>query len=198
VALLYVATNALFLLSGPPEALAGRPDVGAAAAALLGGPDAERAVAGIVCLALLTSISVMVLSGPRVLSQMARDGMLPAILGAGGRAPSRAIVFQAGLAIAIVFFSDLAELIATLGFTLGISSAATVGVSAWLREKEGAASVPIPGHPLVPAAFIGFTLWGAVFLAIRSPAEAAVGTAVLLAGVPAYWLARRSEQGPGG
>ena len=191
VALLYLATNALFLASGSVEALAGRADIGAAAAGLLGGPAAERAVAGIICLALLTSISVMVLSGPRVLAQLARDGMLPSGLAQGGAAPSRAIAFQAALAIAIVFVSDLGELIATLGFTLGISAAGTVGVAAWLRQREGADRVPIPGHPWVPAVFIGFTLTGSAFLVQRNPDEAAIGTAVLLAGIPAYWLARR-------
>lgn len=193
VSLLYVATNALFVHAGPVEALAGRADIGAAAAGMLGGRAAERAVAFVVCLALLSSISVMVLSGPRVLAQLARDGMLPAALARGRVAPSRAIAFQALLAIAIVFVADLAELIATLGFALGLSAAGTVAVAALLRQREGPERVPIPGHPFVPLAFIGFTLWGSMFLVLRSPGRAAVGTALLLAGIPAWWIARRAR-----
>jgi amino acid transporter len=135
----------------------------------------------------------MVLSGPRVLAQLARDGMLPGALARGRVAPSRAIAFQAGLAIAIVFVSDLAELIATLGFALGLSAAATVAVAAVLRQREGPERVPIPGHPLVPLVFIGFTLWGSIFLVLHSPGRAAIGTALLLAGIPAWWAARRTR-----
>lgn len=190
VGVLYLATNALFLSAGTVADLAGRPDIGAAAAGLLGGPLAERSVAGLICLALVTSISVMALSGPRVLSQMARDGMLPIQLARGRRAPTAAIAFQAVLAIAIVLVSDLAQLIGTLGFTLGLSAAATVGVALWLRHREGADRVPIPGYPVTPALFIGFTLWSSAFLVARSPSDAAIGTVLLLLGIPAYGLRR--------
>ena len=190
VALLYVATNAIFVWAGPVEAIAGRPDVGAAAAGLLGGPVAERAVAALIVMALLTSVSVMVLSGPRVLAQMARDGLLPAALAAGRDAPLVAIALQAGLAVLIVFVSDLSRLIATLGFTLGLSAAATVGAAAWMRRRQGAAAVSIPGYPVTPLIFIGFTIFGSGFLVLRNPGEAAIGTALLLAGLPAYYWSR--------
>ncbi len=190
VGLVYVGLNAVFL-AGPPEVLAGRPDIGSAAADALGGPRAARVVAGLVVLALLTSVSVMVLSGSRVLARLARDGMLPRAIGEGGVAPRTAIAFQALLCVGAVWLSDLAQLIATLGFTLGLSAAATVGVATWLRHNEGAEAVPIPGHPVVPALFILFTVGSSAFLVTRSPADAALGTAMLLAGLPAYVLARR-------
>ena len=198
VALVYLAVNAIFV-AGPLDQLAGRPDIGAAAAEALGGPTAARVVAGLVVLCLLTSVSVMVLSGSRVLARLARDGMLPLALGRGGIAPRAAIAFQAALCLAIVWLSDLAQLIATLGFTLGLSAATTVCVAAWLRHREGAAAVPIPGHPWVPMVFVLFTLFGSAFLVTRSPQDAALGAALLLAGLPAYLLstrARRPSAGP--
>ena len=190
VAVLYLAANALFLYSGDPSELAGRADVGAAAARLLGGPTAERVVAGIVALALVTSVSVMVLSGPRVLAQMARDGMLPGVLGRGRAAPTAAIAFQALLAIGIVFLSDLRQLIGTLGFTLGLSAAVTVGAAVWLRFREGAERVPMPGYPVVPALFVGFTLWSSAYLVFRSPSDALTGSVLLMLGLPAYLWSR--------
>ncbi len=193
VAALYVATNALFVGAGPAESIAGRPDVGAAAAGLLGGPSAERAVAAIIVVALLTSISVMVLSGPRVLAQMARDGLLPAWLARGKETPIAAIGLQAGLAITFLFLSELSQLIATLGFALGLSAAATVGAAAWMRHREGAEAVPIPGYPWVPLVYLTSTLAASALLVHRNPGEAAVGTGFLLAGLPAYyWQRHRS------
>jgi APA family basic amino acid/polyamine antiporter len=190
VSLVYLALNAVFL-AGPPETLVGRPDIGAAAAEALGGVVAARVVAALVVIALVTSISVMVLSGSRVLARLARDGMLPAALGEGGIAPRAAIAFQALLCIAIVWLSDLAQLIATLGFTLGLSAATTVVVAGWLRHREGAELVPIPGYPVVPLLFVVFTVGSSGFLVWRNPADAALGTAMLLAGLPAYLLAKR-------
>ena len=195
VAVVYVGLNAIFLWA-PGAELVGRPDVAAAAAEALGGAAAARAVAAIVSIALLTSVSVMVLSGSRVLARLARDGLLPSALARGGRrAPLAAIAFQALAAVAIVWASNLAQLIATLGFTLGLSSALTVGAALWLRRREGAAAVPIVGYPVTPLLFIGFTLWGAAFLVLRSPADAALGVALLLAGLPAYALARWRARG---
>jgi APA family basic amino acid/polyamine antiporter len=193
VAVVYVAVNAVFL-AGPFDDLAGRPDIGAAAAEALGGSLAARVVAGLVVLALLTSASVMVLSGSRVLARLARDGMLPMALGQGGLAPRAAIAFQASFSLVIVWLSDLAQLIATLGFTLGLSAATTVGVAMWLRYREGAAAVPIPGYPAVPLLFVFFTVGSSAFLAARSPGDAALGTAMLLAGLPAYLVATRARR----
>ena len=71
VTLLYVGLNAVFVLAAPIEALAGRADVGAVAAEAIGGAWARTALAGIVALGLFTSISAMVMVGPRVYAQMA-------------------------------------------------------------------------------------------------------------------------------
>lgn len=190
VTVVYLAVNAVFLL-GPTEQLAGRADIGAAAAEALGGPIAARWIALLVLMALVSSVSVMVLSGSRVLSQLARDGMLPIRISLGRGAPRLAIAFQALLSIGFVWATDLAQLIATLGFTLGLSAAATVGVAAWLRHREGPEAVPIPGYPIVPLIFMVFTLGSSGFLVMRSPQDAALGTAMLLAGWPAYEIAKR-------
>src|SRR5262245_66465538 len=81
VTVAYVALNAVFLLSAPAAALAGRADVAAVAASALGGAPLRRAVSALVSLALLGSISAMMIAGPRVYARMAEDGLLPRPLG---------------------------------------------------------------------------------------------------------------------
>ena len=184
VGALYLAANAVFVYAGPTAALAGRADIGAAAAGLLGGPAAERAVAAIISLALLTSVSVMVLSGRGFWPRWRETACSPAVLARGRGAPTVAIAFQAVLAVGAVLLSDLARLIGTLGFTLGLSAAITVAAAVWLRVREGPERVPIPGHPIVPAVFIGFTLWSSAFLVLRAPQEALTGTVLLRSGFP--------------
>lgn len=190
VAVLYAVTNAVFLRTGDAAVLAGRADFLAAAAGGLGGEWVERGVAALVALALLTSVSVMVLSGPRVLVRLARDGIVPRALARGRVAPAAAIACQAAVAIAILAAAGLAELIAALGYALGLSASAVVGVAMWLRRREGPDRVPIPGHPWVPLVFVVVTVATSAFLVVRNPAEAALGTAFLLSGLPAYAIFR--------
>jgi APA family basic amino acid/polyamine antiporter len=90
----YLALNAVFVLAAPLEALAGKAEIGAIAAEALGGPALRRLLTAIVALALYTSVSSMVMSGPRVYARMAADGFLPRFFAAGTEVPGRAILLQ--------------------------------------------------------------------------------------------------------
>ena len=67
------------------SAIAGKAEVGAIAADAIGGPRLRQAVSVLVALALFTSISAMVMAGPRVYARMAEDGLFPRIFGPGRR-----------------------------------------------------------------------------------------------------------------
>jgi len=193
VTLLYLGLNAVFVYAAPVAELAGKPEVGAIAANALGGPWLRVAVSGLVTLALFTSISSMVMAGPRVYACMAEDGLLPQRLRISGEVPAAAVWLQVGLAIAVLWASALQELLGYIGFTLGLSAAATVGGLMWLRHREGAERVPVPGYPVVPLLFVAATLATAAFMVQRRPGEALVGLATILVGVPIYLWLRRSR-----
>ncbi len=198
VAVLYLALNTVFLYAAPVEQLAGRAEIGAVAAEALGGERLQRGVVLIVCLALLTSISAMVMAGPRVYAQMALDGYLPRFFARGQDTPAAAIGLQVGCAVAVMGFAGLIELLGYLGFTLSLSAALTVAAAMRLRHREGAARVPIPLYPWIPSFFIAFTLGAAGFLVWRAPMQAAFGLATAALGVPLYWWRRRQgERLPG-
>ena len=186
----YLLLNAVFLYAVPTAALAGRPEVGAITAEALGGMWLRNAVCLLVALALFTSISSMVMIGPRVYARMAEDGVFPAFFRRGGDVPTAAIALQVALAVVLVWVSRLAELLGYMGFTLGLSAAATVAALLAVRRREGAARVPVPGHPWVPLLFIVFTVGAAGFMALRRPFEAGVGLATMATGIPAYFLLR--------
>ena len=191
VMLLYLGLNAVFLYAAPVAELAGRADVGAAAALAIGGPMLQRGLSAIVALALFTSISSMVMVGPRVYAQMATDGVFPRIFRSGPEGPAAAIFLQAGLATLVVWNTGLAQLLSYIGFTLGLSAAATVLGLLGLRRKEGAERVPIPGYPWVPIFYLVGTLGAAGFMMVRQPAAAVAGLLTLLLGVPFYLLTER-------
>jgi len=198
VTVLYLGLNGVFLYAAPPSALAGRPEVGAIAAQALGGPGLRSALAGVVALGLWTSISGMVMAVPRVYPKMASVGAFPRALGwvpgPGAPPPRTALALQAALAVLVVWVSTLRSLLGYIGFTLGLSAAATVFGLLRLRRRRGAREVPIPGYPLAPVAFLVASLGTFVFMAVRQPGEAAWGALTALSGLPLYALFERRRR----
>jgi len=196
VTLAYVSLNAVFLYAAPADALAGKAQVGAIAAEFLGGPGLRRALTVLVALALFTSISSMVMAGPRVYARMAEDGLFPRALAPAGGIPRRAVALQVVLAVVVVWTTGLVELLGYIGFTLSLSASATVLGLIRLRRREGAERVPVPGHPWVPGLFVLASASTAAFMISRQPWEAGWGLLTIAAGVPVYfWLERRRRHG---
>jgi APA family basic amino acid/polyamine antiporter len=191
VTVVYLAVNAVFLHSTDVALLAGRPDVAAVAAEALGGERLRRAVEVLITIALFTSVCAMVMAGPRVYARMAEDGLFPRVFAARAEVPRAAVLLQGALACLVLWVAELATLLGYVGFTLGLSSAATVTALLVLRRREGPERVPIPGHPVVPLVFIVTVLASSGFMAAREPAQALVGVATVLTGWPVYELLRR-------
>ncbi len=187
VTLVYVALNAVFVFGAPVSALAGKAEVGAIAAQALGGTGLRRSVSALVALALFTSISAMVMAGPRVYARMAEDGLFPRVFKPGGEVPGKAVALQVGLAVLVVWYSDLAKLLGYIGFTLGLSAAATVCGLIALRIREGRERVPIPGYPWIPGLFVVVTLATAGFMVARQPGEAVAGLLTVAVGAVLYF-----------
>src|SRR5690606_9718750 len=98
-------------------------DIAAVAARLLGGPWAELACRVLICAALLTSVSALTMSGPRVYAKMAQDGLFPLPVSSVDGTVRGAIWLQAALAIAVVLSTTLQTQLDYLGFTLSLSAA---------------------------------------------------------------------------
>jgi len=194
VVALYIALNGVFLYSAPIEALAGRVEVGAIAAEHLGGPVARRALSAIVALGLVTSISAMVMVGPRVYAQMADDGVLPRSLRSGSGTPRRAIAMQVALALVAFFISELRGLLLYVGFLLGLSAAGTVACLFFSADEGDAKARAVPGHPWVPLLFIVATLGSVAFMVGSEPAQTLAGLGTLAVGVVVYGVASRRDR----
>lgn len=157
VTALYLALNWVFVHAAPVSELTQEGQIAAiaaTAAAALGSPGLEQIVRIGLALAMLTSISSMVMIGPRIYAQMADDGVFPKFFSFRGHSPSRSIFLQAGLAIALLWGSGLRAQLTNLGWLLSICTAVSVVGLLMLRRDLGPKSVPIPGYPFVPLAFL--------------------------------------------
>ena len=187
----YLLLNAIFLLAPPADAIAFQEDVAARAALAIGGESLALVVRALISLALLTSVTAMIMIGPRVYAKMADDGLFPQWLKLEGEVPGAAIALQAVLAIVVVWLSTLRELLSYLGFTLGLSTAATVAtVFVFHRAAPG---VRLPGHPWAPLLYIVATLTFAVLGISQSPAQMLAAVVTVLTGTIAFFVLRDSS-----
>ena len=188
VTLIYLALNAVFVFSAPIEQLAGKLEVGRVAATALGGPAWGNAVSALVALVLVSSVSSLIMAGPRVYARMAEDRYLPACLAARNAPPVNAILLQGALALSLLWSSTFDQLLTYIGFTLGLSTAATVVGLIRIRLQEGS-QLRVPGWPWVPGSFLIVTLAITGFAIAQRPKESLAGLATILLGLLAWAFA---------
>ena len=191
VTALYLGLNWVFVHSAPVEELAGQQDIAAVAAAALGGVRLESVVRGVIVVALFTSVSSMVMIGPRVYARMAEDGLFPRLFAFKGEVPSAAIWLQVALSVAVLWASGLRAQLSNLGWILSLFTAITVIGLIRLRLREGPERVPVPGWPWVPGLFALAVLVLTAIMAVVATAELLPAGVVLATGAVAYaWFGR--------
>ena len=193
VTALYLGLNAVFVFSAPVDFLAGKLDIGRVAAGAIGGPRWGLAISVLVALALVTSVSSLTMSGPRVCARMAAERNLPRWLATSSGPPRAAIAFQTLIALGLLWSAAYEQLLTFIGFTLGLSGAATVTGLMVLRRQEGGA-LSIPGWPWVPGSFVLSTLAITGFTIARKPLESLAGIATLAVGWVAWWWLSRTRK----
>ena len=197
VVVLYLLLNALYLYALPSGELAAVPGgrlMDTVAERLLGSA-AGNLLALFTIVGLSASISAMVLAGPRVYFAMARDGMF---VRAAGRVhprfhtPAAAIVAQSVWSSVLVLSGTLSQLVSYTGFAVVLFSAIAVLALFVLRRRDAGAARPFSaiGYPWGPGLFVAAS---AVMLANemwRNPVPTLVGAALIVAGVPVYYVIR--------
>lgn len=184
---LYIALNTIFVLAPAPHLIMFKQDIAAIAAQAIGGDSLSGFIRTIICFALFTSVSSMIMLGPRVYAKMADDGLMPEVMKFNGDVPTMAIFIQALLAILVVWVSTLRELLSYLGFTLGLSTVMTVFSLFIVVRRQPEHRSDLPGYPWAPALFILFTLIFPGLAAMRQPWEMVAALVTILSGMLAYY-----------
>jgi APA family basic amino acid/polyamine antiporter len=183
VTLLYLLLNLVFLRQVPLPVLAGTVEVGAVAAEHIFGVDGGRLMSALLSLLLLSTISAMVLAGPRVIEAMAADRPSLGFFGARNRrgAPTRAVLLQQGIALLLVLTDAFAAVLAFAGFTLMLFSLLTVVGVFRLRWREPGLARPfrIPWYPLPPLIYAVLTALTLVAVAWQKPLPVLAGATLL-------------------
>ena len=200
---LYLLLNLLYLHALGPAGMAGEIAVGDAAANALFGSVGTTVFTPVVLLALASSVSAMVATGPRVYYAMARDGCLPGLFSAVSsrrRVPAMAIAIQSAWSAVLVLSGTFEALLTYTGFAIVLFSGTAVAALFVLRRREPRLQRPydVWAYPVAPAAFV---LMSAAMLvqAIRhAPGPSLTGVLIIAAGAPIYLGMRRHHRGRSG
>src|SRR5215472_5612130 len=190
VLVLYVSLNAVFLRVAPIESLAGQLDVAVIAGRSVFGETGARAVGGLICLGLVSSISAMTWIGPRVTMTMGEDIPMLRLFARKSKngVPTVAILFQLAVVNLMLLSQSFEAVLDFIQFSLTACSFLTVLGLIKLRITQP--DLPRPyrawGYPVTPVIFLLVTAFMLYYLAVNRPVQSLAGLAMMLAGLAIY------------
>jgi APA family basic amino acid/polyamine antiporter len=165
------------------------------------GESGARWIALAITISALGFLSQSMLTAPRVYYAMARDGLFFKSVGklfGKTEAPVVAIIIQGVAAILIACSGTYGEILnfeVTVDFIFFGMTAAALFVLRSHRIGSDSVTYPVPGHPFSTILFV-LSCAGIVLRAISgSTGNSAIALCIMLAGLPVYYLWRRSRRG---
>lgn len=195
--ILYLLLNIVFMLTAPMSELSGKIEVGFISAEHIFGDFGSMTMSALIGLGLVSTISAMVWSGPRVLQVMAEDYPFLKFLAKKTKAgaPARAIYFQLAIVLILILTSTFEKLMTYLGFTLSLFTAAAVLGVIVLRIREPQIERPFRawGYPITPIVFLLIQIWAIIFVVKERPTQSLYGFMTLILGLLVYFLFARNR-----
>ena len=192
VAIVYISTSAAFAYLVPMQDVSNGQAFAAQIGEVLFGRTGAFLFSFFVIVAVLGSLSAIIMSAPRVYFAMARDGLFfPAAATVHPRfgTPARCIALQAVLASLLVLSGTFEEIVSYFFFVVLVFIGLTViGLFLLRRRDTSVLEYSTPGYPITPIVFLVLLLVMLVLLAAGQPKQSFLGAGVVLIGVPVYYL----------
>jgi len=195
---LYTLVTVAYAYVLSPGKMAASPLVASDAASVTLGAAGAQLVAVAIMISTLGADNGIVLTSARIPYAMARGGRLPRWLGGVHPrflTPVPSLAVQALISCLLTLSGTYDQLFTYVIFTEFLFYALICGAVIRLRVVEP--ELPRPyrtwGYPVTPVVFIAFAAWLVRNTVLERPRDALVGTAILLLGLPVYWIWRRRE-----
>jgi APA family basic amino acid/polyamine antiporter len=192
VLLLYLALNLFYLYAVPPAEMAGVIPVAGLAVSQAFGAGAGSLVSAVVAFALFSSLSAYMILGPRVYFSMARDGYFfrfASEVSPRFGVPSKSIVLQGGLALAMVTMGTFDQILTYMGFSLGIFPILAVIGTFRLPAPPGGRSLLV--GRVAPVVFVAASLAILGLAFFERPVESSIAIGMVLVGIPVFLVFAR-------
>ena len=200
VTILYVLLNITFLRVAPMDAMVGKLEIGYVAAQFAFGAEGATTMGVLLALLLISTVSAMVMAGPRVLQVIGEDfGAFRALARTNQHGvPAVAIYVQSGLTLGFILTASFESILIFAGFTLGVSTFVTVLGLFVLRVTQPQLERPyrVIGYPLTPLIFLLITGWTLIYIVLQRPTEGLWGLGIIATGAVFYALSQRFGSAP--
>jgi len=199
VIVLYLLVNAAYTYVMPIEEIATSKLVAASAMGKVAGAFAAGIVAGLVMLCTFGSVAAVSLSDPRVFYAMAQERLFFRNIGRvhpSFNTPHVAVLTAGGMACIWVMARDFQELYSA--FIMGQWPFYTLAVLGIFRLRKTRPHAERPyrvfGYPFVPLVFAMAAIALVVTYLVQQPRLSVINVAVVLTGVPVYFIWRRLQR----
>ncbi len=206
VVLLYLAVNAVCVYVLGPAGLAATTTPASAVMTRAFGSAGGRWIAFGIAISALGFLTQSILTAPRVYFAMARDGSFfrsVAWIDPRRGVPTVAILLQAAMAIVIALsgrYDQILSYVVSMDFLFfGLTATCLFVFRRRERTMEaraaggsrGSRGARVPGHPWSTLLFIAASWLVVLASFIEYPLNSGIGLAILVVGIPAYYLWRR-------
>lgn len=199
VTVIYVSANLMYVSVLPMQDIASAPQdrVAVAASIPIFGEIGAYVIAVMIMISTFGCNNGLILSGARVYYTMAKDGLFfkkTAILNKNN-VPEFALWIQCIVASLLCLSGKYGDLLDMISFVVVLFYALTILGIFILRKKRPDADRPYKaiGYPVLPALYILMAITFCVLLIFYKPTYAIWGLAIVLAGIPIYYIALKSK-----
>jgi amino acid transporter len=198
VVLLYLAINVTYLIVMPFDEVQSSSHIASDTMARVLGPTGSTVTAFAIFCSAVGVLNAQLLNYPRVVFAMAKDGLFfgkIAEIGNRTRAPANAIVLVGVLSSVYAVSGSYSQILTVVAFVAHVFICLAVAAVIVLRVREPDLERPykVWGYPFTPIIFIIVSLIYLGNLAVNQTVGAAIGTSVVLAGLPFYWYWKRAS-----
>jgi amino acid transporter len=199
IIVIYVSANVAYLYMSPIDEVARSPLVAADTMMALFGPVGAILVSSFVMISTFSSLNGIMLASPRIFFAMAADRLFFQAMSKVHpryKTPYVAILLAAVLGMGLVLSQSFERLTNT--FVLAVWPFYAVSIAAIYRLRRLRPDLPRPyrvvGYPIVPAIFIASVCWFVINALVNEPRPTLITFALILAGVPVYFVGFSSRR----
>jgi APA family basic amino acid/polyamine antiporter len=194
VTIIYVLLNFIFLYSAPMSELTGVLEIGHVSAAHIFGVTIGKLMSLIIAFLLLSSISAMIMAGPRIIKSMGEDLPMLSVLAKTNKhqVPYMAVITQSLITVLLILTAQFEAVLTFVGFSLSIFTFLTV-TSVFILRRQNTIHTGYKtwGYPITPILFLllnGFTIF---FVFQQKPTESLLGLLNVAIGGLVYFIGKK-------
>ena len=200
VTVLYVLLNTAFLTSASISSMTGEVEIAFIVAETVLGESGAFIVSLLLSGVLISTVSAMIMAGPRALQRLGQDYRGLGWLGKTneGGLPANAIVFMGLVALGFLWTSTFEQILLFAGLVMAANTFFTV-VAVFVSRRRRM-SLPtdgsifsMPWYPLPALIFLAITGWTVLYTAIQYPVQLLVTAAVIAVGYPFFQRIRSAQ-----